>query len=55
MVVLGLAGISLNRVAVAVKAWIDVLAAGVDLEQRKQALEQNRALTIFNCGGYGRA
>lgn len=33
-----------SRVAHAAKAWIDVLAAGVDLNQRRQALELNRAL-----------
>ena len=41
---LGIMAGSFNRVASAVKAWIDVLSAGVDLQQRRQALELNRAL-----------
>lgn len=34
--------IAANRVLVAVKSWQDVLAAGVDIEQREQALAENR-------------
>jgi hypothetical protein len=41
---LGLTGLSLKRLAVAAKAWIDVLAAGLDLQERKQALDRSRAL-----------
>ncbi len=36
--------VAVNRVLVAVKTWVDVLAAGVDLDQRRQALEENRTL-----------
>lgn len=41
---LGVTGLSLKRLAVAAKAWIDVLAAGLDLQERKLALDQSRAL-----------
>jgi hypothetical protein len=37
-------GVGFSRVAAATKAWIDVLSAGVDLQQRRQALELNRAM-----------
>jgi len=40
----GSGAIAGSRVLRAVKAWVDVLAAGVDLDQREQALEENRAL-----------
>ena len=36
--------IAVNRVLVAVKTWQDVLAAGVDIEQREQALAENREM-----------
>jgi len=36
--------IAVNRVLVAVKSWQDVLAAGVDVDQRRQALAENREL-----------
>jgi hypothetical protein len=43
---LAISGVALaaNRVLVAVKAFTDVLAAGVDIHQREQALEENREL-----------
>jgi hypothetical protein len=43
---MAISGVALaaNRVLVAVKAFTDVLAAGVDIEQREQALEENREL-----------
>jgi len=41
---LGVAARGFNRVALAVKAWMDVLVANVDLQQRKQALDQGRAM-----------
>jgi hypothetical protein len=41
---LGATGMSLNRLAVAAKTWIDVLAAGLDFQERKLALDRNRAL-----------
>lgn len=41
---IGLTGLSLNRLAVAAKAWIDVLAAGLDLQERKEALDRGRTL-----------
>jgi hypothetical protein len=40
----GFAAGGFKRVALAVKAWIDVLSAGVDLQQRKQALDLSRTL-----------
>jgi len=33
-----------NRILVAVKAWTDVLAAGLDIRERRRALDENRAL-----------
>jgi hypothetical protein len=36
--------IAVNRVLVAVKTWQDVLAAGVDHDQREQALSENREM-----------
>ena len=41
---MAISGVALaaNRVLVAVKAFTDVLAAGVDIQQREQALEENR-------------
>jgi hypothetical protein len=41
---LGATGLSLNRLAVAAKAWIDVLAAGLNFQERKLALDRSRAL-----------
>lgn len=35
---------AVNRVLVAVKSWQDILAAGVDVDQRRQALAENREL-----------
>jgi hypothetical protein len=35
---------AVNRVLVTVKTWTDVLAAGLDRSQRRQALEEDRAL-----------
>lgn len=44
---IGIGSESITRLATAVKSWIDVLTAGVDLQQRKQALEQNRTLAPY--------
>jgi hypothetical protein len=44
---LGVTAMSFNRVARAVKGWIDVLIAGVDLQQRKQALDHSRDLAPY--------
>jgi hypothetical protein len=41
---LGASGLGLKRLAVSAKAWIDVLSAGLDFQERKQALDRNRAL-----------
>ena len=41
---LGATGLSLNRLAVAAKTWIGVLAAGLDFQERKLALDRSRAL-----------
>lgn len=41
---LGATGLSLNRLAVAAKNWIGVLAAGLDFQERKLALDRSRAL-----------
>jgi hypothetical protein len=43
MAVSGIAS-AVNRVIVAVKSWTDILAAGVDIDQREQALAENREL-----------
>jgi hypothetical protein len=43
----GVAATGADRVARAVKAWLDVLIAGVDLQQRRQALEQSRRLAPY--------
>jgi hypothetical protein len=45
--VLGGIAIASDRVARAVKGWIDVLIAGVDLQQRKQALDRSRNLAPY--------
>jgi hypothetical protein len=42
--VLGTMAMSFNRVAIAVKSWIDVLSAGVDLQRRRLELEHDRNL-----------
>lgn len=42
--VIGGAAIAANRVLLVAKTWVDILAAGVDREQREQALEEGRAL-----------
>ena len=36
--------VAVNRVLVVVKAWQDILAAGTDIEQREQALAENREM-----------
>ena len=36
--------IAVNRVLVVVKTWQDVLAAGLDIDQREQALSENREM-----------
>jgi hypothetical protein len=41
---LGATGLGLKRLAVSAKAWIDVLGAGLNLQERKLALDRNRAL-----------
>ena len=41
---IGGVAIAVNRVLVAVKSWQDVLAAGVDVDQRRQAPTENREL-----------
>jgi hypothetical protein len=43
----GILGVAADRIARAVKAWIDVLSAGVDLQQRRQALDHNRNLDPY--------
>ena len=41
---LGATGLSLNRLAVAAKTWIGVLASGLEFQERKLALDRSRAL-----------
>jgi hypothetical protein len=41
---IGGVAIAINRVLLVAKTWVDILAAGVDREQREQALEEGRAL-----------
>lgn len=41
---IGVATVAANRVLLVAKTWQDILAAGVDIEQREQALAENREL-----------